>query len=504
MTAFTAPFSDGTPLSSQWPIAPGYFFDYEVRPDIGSAGSYFYHSHVGFQAVSASGPLIVEDNEGSPYEYDEERTIYLSDLFMKTDSQVQAGLVSPNFTWSGETTDVLVNGKGRLASNATGSCRLETIRVESGKTYRLRVIGATALSFVWLGIQGHNVSIIEADGHYTKPLETSFLQVHGGQRYSVLLRTKSVNELRSSGKQHFYIQLTTLERPAVLTTFALLSYSEPPANLTEIVPSHPPLPVAKVTNGWLDYQLQPLFPQVDFPTLDEVTRRITITVHQNFSTQTQWLQNGYPWTSNLRQSPYLVDIYENRLDTEAVYQRAIASGNGFDNVTRAFSARLGEVLEIVWQNVGSFPTGGLDAHPLHAHGKHYYDIGGGDGEYDPVANEERLRNSQPTPRDTTVLYRYRAKTEPLAFSGWRAWRLRVTNAGVWMMHCHALQHMIQGMQTVWIMGHRDDILAQSGPVDSGYLTYGGSAYGNKTHWPNVSHYFGELRCRRGSSDRDCT
>jgi FtsP/CotA-like multicopper oxidase with cupredoxin domain len=57
----TAPFSDGTPQVSQWPIAPGHFFDYEVHPDIGDAGTYFYHSHVDFQAISAHGAIIVEE-----------------------------------------------------------------------------------------------------------------------------------------------------------------------------------------------------------------------------------------------------------------------------------------------------------------------------------------------------------------------------------------------------------------------------------------------------------
>jgi FtsP/CotA-like multicopper oxidase with cupredoxin domain len=55
----TAPFSDGTPHAAQWPIPPGHFFDYELFVPIGMAGTYFYHSHVGFQATSVTGPLIV-------------------------------------------------------------------------------------------------------------------------------------------------------------------------------------------------------------------------------------------------------------------------------------------------------------------------------------------------------------------------------------------------------------------------------------------------------------
>jgi FtsP/CotA-like multicopper oxidase with cupredoxin domain len=55
----TAPFSDGTPHAAQWPIPPGHYFDYELLVPLGMAGTYFYHSHVGFQATSATGPLIV-------------------------------------------------------------------------------------------------------------------------------------------------------------------------------------------------------------------------------------------------------------------------------------------------------------------------------------------------------------------------------------------------------------------------------------------------------------
>jgi L-ascorbate oxidase len=220
-----------------------------------------------------------------------------------------------------------------------------------------------------------------------------------------------------------------------------------------------------------------------------VTRRIKIDVHQNVSDHVIWLQNGYDWVQSFPQSPYLVDIYTGMLDTDGVYRRAISQGHGFDNITRTFPAQIGEVLEIVWQNQGTFSNGGLDARPFHAHGRHFYDIGGGDGEYNATANEERLKSSGPVQRDTSMLYRYREKTTPLAPSGWRAWRVRVTEAGVWMFHCHVLQHMVMGMQTVFIFGNRNDVMAQSDPVDAGYLTYGGSAYGNTTHSPVVRHYF---------------
>ena len=182
-----APFSDGTPGASQWPIPPLHYFDYEIALDIGHAGTYFYHSHIGFQAVTAAGPLIVEDAGKIPYEYDEERIIALSDIFDKTDEDIEAGLIGNPFQWSGEPRNVLVNGKGHLPGNAISSnCDLARIQVEPDKTYRLRFIGGTALSFVSLAFQDHpEMTLIEADGDYTQPVNVSHLQIGSGQRFSV-------------------------------------------------------------------------------------------------------------------------------------------------------------------------------------------------------------------------------------------------------------------------------------------------------------------------------
>ena len=160
-----SPFSDGTPSASQWPIPPLHFFDYEIHVPVGMAGSYLYHSHVGFQAVSAAGPLIVDDIH-RPYFYDEEKIIFLSDVFTKNDSAIEAGLVATPLSWSGETAMILVNGEGGGTANGTAcNASLSVIDVEPGKTYRLRFIGSTALTFASIAIEGHDcLTVIEADG----------------------------------------------------------------------------------------------------------------------------------------------------------------------------------------------------------------------------------------------------------------------------------------------------------------------------------------------------
>lgn len=177
-----------------------------------------------------------------------------------------------------------------------------------------------------------------------------------------------------------------------------------------------------------------------FPTAAEVTRRVIIKVHQRVNGPTVWLENGLPWTESVPQEPYLVSLYKNDTLEFPSMERALAN-NGLDPITSAFPAQIGEVLEIVIQNTGA-DAGGIDVHPWHAHGGHYYDIGAGNGTYDAVANEEKLKNYVPAKRDTTMLYRYGKTTVNGTDAGWRAWRLRVDQAGVWMIHCHILQHMV--------------------------------------------------------------
>lgn len=161
-----SPFSDGTPQASQWPIPPMHFFDYEINVPVGMAGTYFYHSHVGFQAVSAAGPLIVEDSQPPPFAYDEDKIVFVQDLFENDDATIEAGLTSPQFAWNGETTSILINGRGGGSANGTVcNSSLSFIDVEPGKTYRLRFVASTALNLVSLAFEDHEtLTYIEADG----------------------------------------------------------------------------------------------------------------------------------------------------------------------------------------------------------------------------------------------------------------------------------------------------------------------------------------------------
>lgn len=238
------------------------------------------------QAITAHGALIVEDAVKSPYTYQHDKIISLGDFYSANDSTMVKGLLANPFKWTGETQAITVNGKSGNASftNATDpTCMPEIIDVIPGQTYRMRFIGRTAISLVTLGIEDHkNLTIIEADGEYTKPFTTDHLQVATGQRFSILFTAKSEDEIRATNKTQYWIRYETRDRPTLTTGYALLRYRQHGSRvpLPADLPSNPPVTLPKEVNNWLEYSLESLNPLDTFPTLSEVTRTIYITEAQ--------------------------------------------------------------------------------------------------------------------------------------------------------------------------------------------------------------------------------
>lgn len=489
-----APFSDGSPQAAQWPIPPGHFFDYEVETALGDSGTYFFHSHTGMQAMSACGALIVEDCDAPPYDYDDELILQFSDYSPQSDRGGRGG----------RNDAILLNGLGlRSGDKADGSdsCSLPVLDVEPSTTYRLRIIGATGLSHLIIGIDKHpDLTVIQVDGgEYVQPYPVEYIQLGSGQRYDVLLTTKSEEELEADGKDTYWIQYETLDRNSVLRGYAALKYSTAAAKAkrqqsrpgregrqgpqggrqgrqgrqgpqgaapsrsddsddSDILqpPSSPPLSLPTDNNEWLEYSLEPLFPDLSVaPALDEVTRRVVIDAKlliSGNSDDTRWQLAGLSWSDEDQSVPLLVDIYQRGQDAIPDYDAAM-DNYGWDPNTKAFPVRIGEVLEIVVQNTGAVNADGnnqgggiVQAHPFHIHGQHVWDVGSGKGAYDAEANEQKIKDLgwRPARRDTSMVYKFDNSVDPGAPAGWRAWRIRVDYAGVWMLHCHTLAHMVRG------------------------------------------------------------
>ena len=308
------------------------------------------------QEMTASGPLVVDDCGMAPFQYDDERIFHFQDYFLMADHQMAGDVMGTPFHWSGETDGIILNGqgvaKGKTASpggpggnigffgsgwsshpagahgygihrrdmtsmtqvQATGDCSLPVIDVEPGMTYRFRFIGGTALSLVTVGFEGHdNLTIVQADGsEYNAPHPASHIQVGAGQRFDVIFKTKTTEELVADGnKPSYFIQFETRDRPGEYRGYGVLRYNR--AADIPVAPENPVIVLPTSAEGWMEYALQPLYPDKnDFPTADEVTRRVIIDCELLRDDKTgglRWELAHLSWTESSYQTPALVDIY---------------------------------------------------------------------------------------------------------------------------------------------------------------------------------------------------
>lgn len=139
--------------------------------------------------------------------------------------------------------------------------------------------------------------------------------------------------------------------------------------------------------SWAEYSLEALNETEKFPQLAEVTRTVYITMKQvspngaevngSVNGSLEWAQDGLVWQTEQREvnnsMPYLVQVYTTGMTPN--YTAAVENG-GWDPYSQAFPALVGEVLDIVWLS-NSGLAGGWDYHSMHAHGRHYWDLGSG-------------------------------------------------------------------------------------------------------------------------------
>jgi len=206
---------DGVPGVSFPGIKPrsSYLYDFPVRQN----GTYWYHSHSGFQEqLGLYGPIIIDPAGTDPVAYDREHVILLSDhsalspeaIFrrMKVDPghfnfqrQTLSGLLGKRdqtlkdrLAWgamrmdpadisdtTGAAYTYLVNGHGP-ADNWTGL-------FSPGQKVRLRVINASSMTNFNVRIPGLTLTIVQADGQNVMPVAVEEFQIGVAETYDVIV-----------------------------------------------------------------------------------------------------------------------------------------------------------------------------------------------------------------------------------------------------------------------------------------------------------------------------
>ncbi|KAH0836891.1 laccase [Lanmaoa asiatica] len=175
-------YVDGTSFVTQCPIAQNHSFLHRFDAQ-NQTGTFWYHSHYSSQTCDGlRGPLVIYDPDdpyGYLYDVDDETTVItLADWYHITSPVL-------NYIIGVIANSTLINGLGRYTGGPESE--LAVVNVEYGKRYRFRLVAMTCNPNFSFSIDGHNLTVIEADGILTEPLLVDSLQLFAGQRYSVIM-----------------------------------------------------------------------------------------------------------------------------------------------------------------------------------------------------------------------------------------------------------------------------------------------------------------------------
>ncbi len=135
---------DGVPGVSFGGIKPGETFTY--RFPLKQSGTYWYHSHTGFQEqVGLFGPLIIDPRQPAPYEYDREYVVILSDWTFADPHLVYSRLKKQSNYYNRQrrTLPDLARDAGREGWSAALASRREWARMRMDPTDISDLTGAT-------------------------------------------------------------------------------------------------------------------------------------------------------------------------------------------------------------------------------------------------------------------------------------------------------------------------------------------------------------------------
>ncbi|CAI0550675.1 unnamed protein product [Linum tenue] len=210
------------------PISPGTNFTYvlQVKDQI---GSYFYFPSLAMhKAAGGYGGIKIASRSVIPVPFDPpagDFTFLAGDWYKMNHTDLKATLDGGSDLPFPD--GILINGRG---SNGY------TFTVDQGKTYRFRISNVgltTALNF---RIQGHKMLLVEVEGTHTLQNTYDSLDIHLGQSYSVLVTA-------DQPPQDYYIVVSSRFTSQVLSSTAILHYSNSAASVSGAPPGGPTIQI---------------------------------------------------------------------------------------------------------------------------------------------------------------------------------------------------------------------------------------------------------------------
>jgi CopA family copper-resistance protein len=228
---------DGVPGLSFPGIPPGDSYVYQF--DVKQSGTYWYHSHSGFQEQrGVYGALVIDPRDPAPFTYDREHVVLLSDWTDMDPRTVLAKLKKQahyfNYNqrtlgdfardvrergWAQAMADRKMWGEMRMKptdlSDVTGAAYTYLMNgmtpagnwtgvFKPGERVRLRFINGSAQSYFDVRIPGLKMTVVASDGLYVRPVEVDEFRIATAETYDVIVEP--------SGAEAFTIFAQSIDR----------------------------------------------------------------------------------------------------------------------------------------------------------------------------------------------------------------------------------------------------------------------------------------------------
>lgn len=210
---------DGVPKISYPGIKPGETFTYKFP--IVQSGTYWFHSHSGFQEPNgAYGSIVIKPKKREPFRYDQDYVVQLTDTHPHSGDRIMRNLkMMPDYynrkqqTLSDFFSDAKQNGLGETISDrlAWGEMRMMPTDIEDvqgfvplingksadqnwtglfkqGERVRLRFINSSAMTYFDIRIPGLQMTVVNADGNNVQPVKIDEFRIGVAETYDVIVR----------------------------------------------------------------------------------------------------------------------------------------------------------------------------------------------------------------------------------------------------------------------------------------------------------------------------
>ncbi|MCX8472361.1 MAG: multicopper oxidase domain-containing protein [Sediminibacterium sp.] len=460
---------DGVPYLTTPPIAA--FSSFTYRFPIIQSGTYWYHSHTGFQEqLGMYGEIIIHKNDPLTKRYWDSIPAFpllLSDFTTDNPTQIFRRLKTDNEDWYSikkKTTQdylsAIVQGyfKTKIINEVkkmkpmdvsdiyyqqaqiNGSKNISLKNVEPNQYIKLQFVNGGASSYFWLRYSGGPLKIVANDGIDVEPVDVDKMLLATAETYDIVVKTPPEGEV-------FELNITSEDR--TITSSVLIGNGS-------IVKSLPPLEKLKYFNGmkmmnrmvnWSGYMNtnfmnhglslnkidmnSVMYPEAHFsnsmmnmPQTDHSMTNMPQTDHSmmNMETKTNKVFN-YGLLRSIQPTSFPDNIPRRQLELKLTgnMNRYLWTINDktLTEVDR-IKIKPNEVVRMILKNES------MMRHPMHLHG-HYFRVLNGHGVYSPLKNVIDLM-----PMETDTIEFYTSEKD-----------------GAWFFHCHILYHMMSGMSRVF-------------------------------------------------------